>query len=236
MLYTSGTTGQPKGVVLTQDNVLISAMNAVRFDSLVESDETLAYLPMAWVGDNIFSVGMAYCAGFCVSCPESGETVMTDLKEIGPTFFFAPPRIFENLLTTIMIRMEDAGKLKRRAFHYFMDVAKRVGPALLDGKEPCRVRPLEVQAGREVLVYGPLKNTLGMSRVRVAYTAGEAIGPDIFDFYRSLGINLKQLYGQTEAAVFVSMQPDGEIKAGHRRYAGLRRRDQGHRRGRGALP
>jgi long-chain acyl-CoA synthetase len=212
MLYTSGTTGRPKGVVLSNDNILLTSRASAEFDKLRETDQILAYLPLAWVGDFIFSMGQSYVTGFCVCCPESAETMMTDLKEIGPTYFFAPPRIFETLLTTVMIRMEDSGPLKRRMFHHFIEHAKRVGPALLDGKPVALGDRLTYRLG-EALVYGPLKNTLGMSRVRVGYTAGEAIGPEIFQFYRALGINLKQLYGQTEASVFITQQPDGEVRA-----------------------
>jgi long-chain acyl-CoA synthetase len=211
MLYTSGTTGQPKGVMLTYANVMITCANAVAFDRLGESDEILAYLPMAWVGDHIFSYGEAMIAGFCVACPESGATVLTDLKEIGPTFFFAPPRIFENLLTQVTIRMEDASAPKRRMFAFFMEHARRVGIDILDGRPVAATDRLLYRLG-EWLVYAPLKNVLGLSRMRVGYTAGEAIGPDLFAFYRSLGLNLKQLYGMTEASVFICLQPDGQIK------------------------
>lgn len=211
MLYTSGTTGKPKGVVLSNRNIIETSKNSCEFDRLRQSDEVLAYLPMAWVGDFIFSIGQAYWTGFCTNCPESADTMMTDLREIGPTYFFAPPRIFETLLTNVMIRMEDAGALKRRMFRHFMDHARRVGPAILDGKPVGGWDRMKYALG-EVLVYGPLKNTLGFSRVRVGYTAGEAIGPEIFDFYRSLGINLKQLYGQTEASVFITQQPDSEVR------------------------
>ena len=212
MLYTSGTTGKPKGVVLSNRNIIETAKNASEFDHLNAGDEILAYLPMAWVGDFIFSVGQAYWTGFCTNCPESPETMMTDLREIGPTYYFAPPRIFETQLTNVMIRMEDASPFKKRLFDVFMAHAKKVGPAILDGKSVGFMDRLKYKLG-ELCIYGPLKNTLGFSRVRVGYTAGEAIGPEIFDFYRSLGINLKQLYGQTEASVFITVQPDGEVRA-----------------------
>ncbi|MCX9156262.1 AMP-binding protein [Niveibacterium sp. 24ML] len=212
MLYTSGTTGTPKGVMLSHANLLLTAKNAADFDGLTEHDEILSYLPMAWVGDNIFSCAQAYVTGFCINCPESAETVMTDLREIGPTYYFAPPRVFENLLTSVMIRMEDAGAIKRWLFHHFMAVAKRVGPQILDGKQVGLLDRLHYGLG-QLLVYGPLRNVLGFSRVRVGYTAGEAIGPEIFSFYRSLGINLKQLYGQTEGCVFICMQPHNEVFA-----------------------
>ena len=212
MLYTSGTTGKPKGVVLSNRNIIESAKNSSQFDNLGAGEEILAYLPMAWVGDFIFSVGQSYWTGFCVNCPESPETMMTDLREIGPTYYFAPPRVFETQLTNVMIRMEDAGRVKKWLFDTFMAHAKKVGPAILDGKSVGFMDRLKYKLG-EFFVYGPLKNTLGFSRVRVGYTAGEAIGPEIFDFYRSLGINLKQLYGQTEATVFITVQPDGEVRS-----------------------
>ncbi|RMG60329.1 MAG: long-chain fatty acid--CoA ligase [Gammaproteobacteria bacterium] len=210
MLYTSGTTGKPKGVVLSNRNIIESARISCEFDNLTEKEEILAYLPMAWVGDFIFSVGQATWAGFCVNCPESQSTMQTDLREIGPTYFFAPPRIFETMLTGVMIRMDDASALKRRIFDYFMAHARKVGSAILDGRPVSGWDRFKYALGRYV-IYEPLKDVLGLSRIRVAYTAGEAIGPEIFDFYRSLGINLKQLYGQTEASVYVTIQPDGEV-------------------------
>lgn len=212
ILYTSGTTGEPKGVVLTHDNVLITAQNSARMDKLSEKEEMLSYLPLAWVGDHIFSYGQAYVTGMCVSCPESEATVANDLKEIGPTYYFAPPRVFENLLTTVMIRMEDASRLKQKLFHYFMVIARKNGGAILDGRPVAFMDRLKYRVG-DWLIYAPLKNTMGFNRIRVAYTAGEAIGPEIFDFFRALGINIKQLYGQTEAAVFITAQPDGEVYA-----------------------
>jgi long-chain acyl-CoA synthetase len=212
ILYTSGTTGQPKGVMLSYDNLIVTARNAITREGLRENEEVLAYLPMAWIGEHIFSYAQAYCAGFCVSCPESSGTVMLDLRELGPTYFFAPPRIYETILTQVMIRMEDAGWLKRRMFDYFMALARRVGAKILDGEPVGIVDRLLYRLG-QFLVYGPLKNTLGFSRIRLAYTAGEAIGPDMFSFYRSLGMNVKQLYGMTESSVFICIQPDGEVKS-----------------------
>lgn len=211
MLYTSGTTGKPKGVCQTHGAFIAAAKGGTQFDKLTDQEDILSYLPMAWVGDHLFSFAQAMYAGFTINCPESGETVTTDLREIGPTYYFAPPRVFENLLTTVMIRMEDAGAIERKIFSHFMDVARRCGADMLDGKPVPAGDRFQYWLGN-LLVFGPLKNVLGMSRIRVAYTAGAAIGPDLFRFYRSIGINLKQLYGQTETCAYVCLQPDGEIK------------------------
>lgn len=212
MFFTSGTTGNPKGVVHTHSTLLDRASAGAEFDKLTGSEEVLAYLPPAWIGQNIFSYAQWLACGYVVNCPESASTVSIDLKEVGPTYYFAPPRIFEGLLTSVMIRMEDAGAIKRRMFHACMSVAQRVGPALMDGQSVGLLDRIKYALGN-VLVYGPLRNNLGFSRVRVAYTAGEAIGPDLFTFYRSIGINLKQLYGSTETAVFVCLQPDNQARA-----------------------
>ena len=212
MFFTSGTTGNPKGVVHTHSSLLDRATAGAEFDKLTSTEEVLAYLPPAWIGQNIFSYAQWLACGYVVNCPESASTVTIDLKEIGPTYYFAPPRIFEGLLTSVMIRMEDAGSIKRKMFEACMSVAKRVGPALMDGESVGTLDKIKYALGN-FLVYGPLRNNLGFSRVRVAYTAGEAIGPDLFTFYRSIGINIKQLYGSTETAVFVCLQPDNQARA-----------------------
>ena len=210
ILYTSGTTGRSKGVMLTYENTIISARNANAFDHLDQNEEVIAYLPLAWVGDYIFSYVQAYVAGYCVNCPEAPDTVLQDRREIGTTYAFAPPRVYENLLTLTMVRMADAGALKRKVFDFFIGIAGRWGEKILDGeKVPLTARLL--YAIGDFLVYGPLKNQYGLTRIRVGYTAGEAIGPEIFRFYRGIGLNLKQLYGQTEASVYITAQPDGEI-------------------------
>ncbi len=210
ILYTSGTTGRSKGVMLTYENTIVSARNANAFDHLDQNEEVIAYLPLAWVGDYIFSYVQSYVAGYCVNCPEAPDTVVQDRREIGTTYAFAPPRVYENILTLTTVRMADAGALKRKVFDFFIAVAARWGQKILDGeKVPLRARLL--YGIGNLLVYGPLMNQFGLSRVRVAYTAGEAIGPEIFRFWRGIGLNLKQLYGQTEASVYVTAQPDGEI-------------------------
>jgi len=212
MLFTSGTTATPKGVVLAYQALIEAGRTGVELEKLDDRDVVLAYLPPAWVGQFVFAVAQPFVSGYCICCPESAETVMTDMREIGPTYYFAPPRVLEALLTQVSIRMEDASSLKRRLYKTFMGIAQRVGGALLDGRPVGLADRLLYRLG-DLLVYGPLRNVLGMSRVRVAYTAGEAIGPDLFRFYRSLGINLKQLYGSTETSVFVCIQPDGQVKA-----------------------
>jgi len=212
ILYTSGTTGRSKGVVLTAERCIAAARDTVAFDRLTDRDEVLAYLPLAWVGDHYLNYAQGYVAGFCMACPESADTAENDLREIGPTFHFAPPRVFEALLTRVQIRMEDAGAVKKWLYRRFMDVAKRWGEAIANGENVPVFARLAYAFG-DLVIYAPLKNALGFSRIRVAYTAGEAIGSDLFAFYRSIGLNLKQLYGQTEAFLYVTAQADGAVRS-----------------------
>ncbi len=210
ILYTSGTTGVSKGVMLSAAGCIAAASDTVAFDRLDWKDTALAHLPLAWVGDHYLNYAQGLVAGFCLACPESSGTALADIREIGPTFFFAPPRVFEQMLTRVTIRMEDAGRFKRALFRYFIGIARRHGEKLLD-RRPVPLGGRLLYALGKVVIYAPLLNVLGLSRVRVAYTAGEAIGPELFSFYRSLGLNLKQLYGQTEAFLYVTAQPDGQI-------------------------
>jgi len=222
LFFTSGTTGAPKGVMHSHHTLIDRARAGAAFDKLTAKEEVLAYMPPAWVGQNIFSYAQWLACGYVVNCPESPETVQICLKEIGPTYYFAPPRVFEGLLTSVTIRMEDASRIKRALYRHFMALAQRVGPALMDRRLAGDKAASRAAVGLldrlhyalgNLCIYAPLRNALGFNRVRVAYTAGEAIGPDLFRFYRSIGINLKQLYGSTETAVFVCLQPDDAVRA-----------------------
>jgi long-chain acyl-CoA synthetase len=198
--------------VLTNRNLIERSQVVAEWEGITDHDVVLAFMPPAWIGQNIFSYAQPLVAGYCICCPESAETVTTDMREIGPSYYFAPPRVFEALLTQVSVRMDDAAAPKRALYRYFMAVAHRVGERIMEGK-PVSIGDRLLYALGDLCVYGPLRNVLGMSRIRIAYTGGEAIGPDLFVFYRSIGVNLKQLYGSTETSVFVCIQPNDKVKA-----------------------
>uniref|UniRef100_E6PNQ5 Putative long-chain-fatty-acid--CoA ligase n=1 Tax=mine drainage metagenome TaxID=410659 RepID=E6PNQ5_9ZZZZ len=212
LFFTSGTTGHPKGVVHTHASLIDRARAGAAFDRLTAREDVLAYLPPAWIGQNIFSYAQHLVCGYTVNCPESPSTVAIDLGEIGPTYYFAPPRVFEALLTKVQVRMDDATGFKRWLYRASIALAERVQGARDAGGHPA-LRDRLLLPLVNALMLAPLRNGLGLSRVRVAYTAGEAIGPELFRFYRGIGINLKQLYGSTETAVFVCMQPDSGARS-----------------------
>jgi long-chain acyl-CoA synthetase len=207
--YTSGTTGNPKGAMLTHGNALSTAKTFMEAEDVRRDDEWLAYLPMAWVGDAFYTLVLSLAAGFTVNCPESPETVQRDLRELGPTTVLAPPRIWENMLTSVQIRAADASGLKRWIFERFRAVAERAETMRADGQRvplSLRVR----HAVGEFMVYGPVRDQLGLRRARWAYTGGAPLGPETFRFFRAFGVNLKQVYGSTEVSALVSIQPDAE--------------------------
>jgi long-chain acyl-CoA synthetase len=209
LAYTSGTTGRPKGVMLSYANLISVGESIVAAGDVRVDDEWLCYLPMAWIGDSLYSTTISLMVGFTCNCPENVETVQRDLRELGPSAFLAPPRIWENMLTAIQIRAADASPLKRRLFEFFRNLAERAELARHDGKPLSLATRLGLALG-EIFVYAPVRDQLGLRRTRWAYTGGAPLGADAYRFFRSFGINLKQIYGATEVAGLASLQPDGE--------------------------
>jgi len=207
--YTSGTTGNPKGAMITHANAIGVAQIFCRTERVTPEDTSLAYLPMAWAGDAVYTLFASLVAGFCSNCPESPETVQRDLRELGPTTVLAPPRIWENMLTAVQVRAADATPLKRRTFDYFRSVAERAEILRSDGKPIPPGLRLATALG-EFFVYGPVRDQLGLRQAKWALTGGAPLGPDTFRFFRSIGVNLKQVYGSTETSGLVSLQPDTE--------------------------
>jgi len=209
LAYTSGTTGKPKGAMLSHRNLIEAARMFIAAEDVRQTDEWLCYLPMAWVGDALYSTVMSLMVGFTCNCPESPETVQRDLRELGPMAFLAPPRIWENLLTSVQVRAADASFVKRMLFAWFRGLAEEAELLRTDGKDLPGTLRLGLWIG-EILIYGPLRDRLGLRRVRWAYTGGAPLGPDTFRFFRSVGINLKQIYGATELCGLAALQPDAE--------------------------
>lgn len=207
LCYTSGTTGKPKGAMLSHANLIASAAAFLAQADLKSEDDWLAYLPMAWIGDAVYTLVVQMIVGFACNCPESPETVQRDLRELGPSAFLAAPRIWENLLTLIQVRASDASWLKRKTYEYFRDRAIESELLRAAGKSvPVVLRAILVIG--EFLVYGPVRDQIGLRRARWCLTGGAPLGADTFRFFRAFGVNLKQVYGSTELSAFVSVQPD----------------------------
>ena len=213
LFFTSGTTGPARGVLHAHGALIDRARVAATIDGLTEEDTSVAYLPPAWIAQHMMAYALPMVTGSCVCCPESSETMLNDMREMGPTVFLAPPRVLEALLTQVTIRINNTGGFKRSLYDHYMTLAQRVGPRTLAGESVDLSDSLAYSLGH-VLIYGPLRDVLGMSRLRVAYAAGEATGPDLLLFYRAIGINLKQLYGSTETGLFVTAQSNGRVKPG----------------------
>jgi long-chain acyl-CoA synthetase len=207
--YTSGTTGRSKGALLSHANMIATSESFVSVESIKRGDNWLCYLPMGWVGDSMFSLSTSLVVGATCNCPESPETVQRDLRELGPSALLGPPRIWENMLTGLQVKATDASWLKRTTYEYFRRVAER-RELLLGDRKPVPAWTRMVYRLGEFFVYAPVRDQLGLRNARWCLTGGAPLGADAFRFFRSFGINLKQIYGATEASALVALQSNEE--------------------------
>jgi long-chain acyl-CoA synthetase len=208
---TSGTTGKPKLAMLTHRNLTSMGRNLTAVDPLDSKDEYLSFLPLAWIGEQMIGLSCALTAGFTINFPEEPETVRHNLREIGPHVMFSPPRIWENIVSEVQVKVEDASWLKRRCFDWAMKVGQAMAETRFQKRTPSPWLRLQYFLA-EWSVFMAVKDMFGLRRLRRAYTGGAALGPDIFRFFHALGVNLKQIYGQTEIAGISVLHRDGDIK------------------------
>ncbi|MBL8570742.1 MAG: AMP-binding protein [Phreatobacter sp.] len=211
LLHSSGTTGQPKGIPLRHRNVTRGVLNAAASGYFHQHEELFAYLPTAWVGDFVFTLGAGLMLTATINIPERQETVLHDLREVSPTFYLAAPRAWDQMLTRIQVGIKNSTPLKRKLFDTFMPRAVALEKKRLAGGSPTLPERL-VHAVGDALVYAPLRDYLGLARAERAFTGGEALGEDTFLFFRALGIRLKQFYGQTETCALTAAQSEGTVK------------------------
>jgi long-chain acyl-CoA synthetase len=211
LLHSSGTTGTPKGIPLRHRNILGGVANAAAAGYFGDNEELFAYLPTAWVGDFVFTLGAGLFLRSTINIPERQETALHDLREVAPTFYLAAPRAWDSMLTRVQVGMADSTPLKRRLFNIFMPKAIALERKRLAGGKPTVFERL-VHAVGNLFVYGPVRDFLGLSRAERAFTGGEAIGEDTFLFFRALGVKLKQFYGQTETCALTAAQTEGHVK------------------------
>ena len=208
--YTSGTTGFPKGAMLSFRNFLSMAANLMEVDGKFEKDEFVSFLPLAWIGEQMMCLSSALLTGFTVNFPEKPETVQENIREIGPTIMFSPPRIWENMTSTVQVKVMDASALKRRMYDWALPVGYAYSDAVFRKEAIPPLLRLK-QKLAYALVFRALKDRLGLLRIRSASTGGAALGPDVFKFFNAMGVNLKQIYGQTEISGISCIHREGDI-------------------------